>query len=216
MRFEQSCGERPLQPKLSFFVILSLCTIMMAFVLIGCVLFLFRLRRRKQGPFTLTTLVEPPSGMGSGANRDGNSAGQNHGDGGNSGMGCGGDGRTMSTVSAGQYQMMGGSNPNSSGNMMMNSGGQSSGMHTGGASGQGNAGQMMGSAAANHQAMMMMQAGASQQGQLPAFRMAPMGSAEAEFQNDFIAVFPMHHLEPCPEKNTTAAIMNMEKSYFNG
>ena len=32
----------------------------------------------------------------------------------------------------------------------------------------------------------------------------PMGSAEAEFQNDFIQVFPMHHLEPCPEKNMTA------------
>lgn len=31
----------------------------------------------------------------------------------------------------------------------------------------------------------------------------PIGSAEAEFQNDFIQVFPMHHLEPCPEKNTT-------------
>ncbi|XP_074599065.1 uncharacterized protein LOC141853578 [Brevipalpus obovatus] len=32
----------------------------------------------------------------------------------------------------------------------------------------------------------------------------PMGSAEAEFQNDFIQVFPMHHLEPCPEKNMSA------------
>lgn len=27
------------------------------------------------------------------------------------------------------------------------------------------------------------------------------GSAQAEFQNDFIEVFPMHHIEPCPEKN---------------
>lgn len=35
----------------------------------------------------------------------------------------------------------------------------------------------------------------------------PMGSAEAEFQNDFIQVFPMHHLKPCPEKNMTALIM---------
>ncbi|RWS23613.1 hypothetical protein B4U80_01829 [Leptotrombidium deliense] len=32
----------------------------------------------------------------------------------------------------------------------------------------------------------------------------PIGSAEAEFQNDFIPVFPMRQLEPCPEKNTTA------------
>lgn len=31
----------------------------------------------------------------------------------------------------------------------------------------------------------------------------PCGSAEAEFQNDFIQVFPMYHLEPQPEKNTT-------------
>lgn len=31
----------------------------------------------------------------------------------------------------------------------------------------------------------------------------PCGSTEAEFQNDFIQVFPMHHLEPMPEKNTT-------------
>ena len=30
----------------------------------------------------------------------------------------------------------------------------------------------------------------------------PMGSVEAEFQNDFIQVFPMHHLEPLPDKNT--------------
>lgn len=30
----------------------------------------------------------------------------------------------------------------------------------------------------------------------------PMGSAEAEFQNDFIQVFPMHHLEPLPDKNS--------------
>ena len=29
----------------------------------------------------------------------------------------------------------------------------------------------------------------------------PIGSTQAEFQNDFIAVFPMHHLEPLPEKN---------------
>lgn len=34
-----------------------------------------------------------------------------------------------------------------------------------------------------------------------------MGSAEAEFQNDFIQVFPMHHLEPMPEKNMSALIM---------
>lgn len=31
----------------------------------------------------------------------------------------------------------------------------------------------------------------------------PMGSVEAEFQNDFIQVFPMHHLEPLPDKNTS-------------
>lgn len=35
----------------------------------------------------------------------------------------------------------------------------------------------------------------------------PMGSAEAEFQNDFIQVFPMYHLEPQPEKNTTPYII---------
>lgn len=29
--------------------------------------------------------------------------------------------------------------------------------------------------------------------------MPPIGSAEAEFQNDFIAVFPMRHLEPQPD-----------------
>lgn len=29
--------------------------------------------------------------------------------------------------------------------------------------------------------------------------MPPIGSAEAEFQNDFIAVFPMRHLEPLPD-----------------
>lgn len=28
-----------------------------------------------------------------------------------------------------------------------------------------------------------------------------MGSAEAEFQNDFVEVFPMHHLEPKPDLN---------------
>ncbi|KAI2798113.1 hypothetical protein RDWZM_000030 [Blomia tropicalis] len=32
----------------------------------------------------------------------------------------------------------------------------------------------------------------------------PMGSVEAEFQNDFIQVFPMHHLEPMPDKNIHA------------
>lgn len=36
---------------------------------------------------------------------------------------------------------------------------------------------------------------------------ASMGSAQAEFENDFIEVFPMHHLEPCPEKNMSALIM---------
>ena len=35
----------------------------------------------------------------------------------------------------------------------------------------------------------------------------PMGSAEAEFQNDFIQVFPMHHLEPMPDKNVHAYII---------
>lgn len=35
----------------------------------------------------------------------------------------------------------------------------------------------------------------------------PMGSAEAEFQNDFIQVFPMHHLEPMPDKNAHAFII---------
>lgn len=35
----------------------------------------------------------------------------------------------------------------------------------------------------------------------------PMGSVEAEFQNDFIQVFPMHHLEPMPDKNAHAFIM---------
>ncbi|RWS28451.1 hypothetical protein B4U80_02976 [Leptotrombidium deliense] len=37
----------------------------------------------------------------------------------------------------------------------------------------------------------------------------PIGSAEAEFQNDFIPVFPMHQLKPCPEKNTTALNMQL-------
>lgn len=32
----------------------------------------------------------------------------------------------------------------------------------------------------------------------------PMGSVEAEFENDFIQVFPMHHLEPMPDKNVHA------------
>src|SRR5690606_10192749 len=35
----------------------------------------------------------------------------------------------------------------------------------------------------------------------------PMGSVEAEFQNDFIQLFPMHHLEPMPDKNAHAFIM---------
>ena len=35
----------------------------------------------------------------------------------------------------------------------------------------------------------------------------PMGSVEAEFQNDFIQVFPMHHLEPMPDKNAHAFII---------
>lgn len=35
----------------------------------------------------------------------------------------------------------------------------------------------------------------------------PMGSVEAEFQNDFISVFEMHHLEPMPDKNVHAFMM---------
>ena len=46
---------------------------------------------------------------------------------------------------------------------------------------------------------------AQQQGHTPHLMSSsppPMGSVEAEFQNDFIQVFPMHHLEPLPDKNT--------------
>lgn len=35
----------------------------------------------------------------------------------------------------------------------------------------------------------------------------PMGSVEAEFENDFIQVFPMHHLEPMPDKNAHAFVI---------
>lgn len=35
----------------------------------------------------------------------------------------------------------------------------------------------------------------------------PMGSVEAEFQNDFIQVFPMHHLEPMPDKDAHTFMM---------
>lgn len=44
---------------------------------------------------------------------------------------------------------------------------------------------------------MMMQA--PHPAQLNQFRMAPIGSASAEFENDFIGVFPHHHLQPCPD-----------------
>ncbi|KAI1281906.1 hypothetical protein HDE_13253 [Halotydeus destructor] len=39
---------------------------------------------------------------------------------------------------------------------------------------------------------------------LPGRSNVVMGSAQAEFQNDFIEVFPMHHLEPCPDKNMSS------------
>ena len=44
---------------------------------------------------------------------------------------------------------------------------------------------------------------------LPGRAAVVTGSAQAEFQNDFIEVFPMHHLEPCPEKNMSMTHNNM-------
>ena len=39
------------------------------------------------------------------------------------------------------------------------------------------------------------------QGIAPGLSSGAMGSAEAEFRNDFIEVFPMQHLEPKPDLN---------------
>lgn len=58
MKINKICEEKPAQAKMSFVVIITMCTIILAIGLIGCILMLFRLRKqRKQRPFTMTTLV---------------------------------------------------------------------------------------------------------------------------------------------------------------
>lgn len=144
------------------------------------------MRRRKQGPFTMTTLVDAPQQMNAGSSVDPTTGAVMDT---NGTMGPGPGAYTMSGQAGSPGVMHPGMMSSSPGHMMM--GGY-----------VGNQGHMM--PTSSHSRMVS----GSTKRYMPPFRMAPMGSAEAEFQNDFIAVFPMHHLSPCPDKNTSFS-MNM-------
>ena len=186
LRSKHKCGERPVQPKLNLFLILSLVTVLTAIVLIGCVLFLFRMRRRKQGPFTMTTLVDPPQGGMQMAAGTPGMAGVDPGSGGvvdSNGTLATTGAYTMSGTAASPGAMHPGMMGSSPGHMMMNNY-------------ERNQAHMM---PASSQGRFL---GGSTKRYMAPFRIPPMGSTEAEFQNDFIAVFPMHHLTPMPDKNS--------------
>lgn len=145
MKVDKICQEKPAQARLSFIVIITMCSIILAIGLIGCILMLFRMRRsRKQRPFTMTTLVgQNPNAMAMDPNQA-MSQGLN---------------QATANYMSGQMMMT----SQAPGNMMM-------APHMTSLSGQPTSAQML---------MMQQQ----QQRLHPAFRAAPIGSSQAEFEN---------------------------------
>lgn len=144
MKVDKVCQEKPAQAKLSFIVIITMCSIILAIGLVGCILMLFRMKRsRKQRPFTMTTLVGQNPNMSMDPNQAMN------------------QGMNQANYMSGQMMMT----SQAQGNMMA--------PHMTTLSGQPTSAQMM----------MMQQQQQRAAALHPAFRAAPIGSSQAEFEN---------------------------------